>query len=82
MTFPPLDPGPCRVVRFADRHLTERYVGWLNDPAVVRYSEQRHSRHTLWSRRNCCKRRERCRRNRGWSCACTQSNRLRMSPEW
>jgi ribosomal-protein-alanine N-acetyltransferase len=25
---------------------SERYVSWLNDPAVVRYSEQRHRRHT------------------------------------
>jgi ribosomal-protein-alanine N-acetyltransferase len=29
------------------RHLTARYVSWLNDPDVVRYSEQRHRRHTL-----------------------------------
>ena len=29
------------------RHLTDAYVGWLNDPEVVRYSEQRHRRHTL-----------------------------------
>jgi RimJ/RimL family protein N-acetyltransferase len=38
-----------RVVRFAERHLTSRYVGWLNDPEVVRYSEQRHRVHTLQS---------------------------------
>lgn len=38
-----------RVVPFTDRHLTEQYVGWLNDPDVVRYSEQRHRRHTLSS---------------------------------
>lgn len=31
------------------RHLTPRYVSWLNDPQVVRYSEQRHVRHTLAS---------------------------------
>ena len=29
------------------KHLTDRYVSWLNDPTVVRYSEQRHRRHTL-----------------------------------
>lgn len=34
---------------FSEEHLTERYVGWLNDPEVVRYSEQRHRRHTLAS---------------------------------
>lgn len=31
----------------ATQHLTDAYVGWLNDPAVVRYSEQRHRRHTV-----------------------------------
>lgn len=36
-----------RLVPFARRHLTPRYVGWLNDPATVRYSEQRHRKHTL-----------------------------------
>jgi ribosomal-protein-alanine N-acetyltransferase len=35
-----------RVVPFEPRHLTSRYVGWLNDPEVVRYSEQRHRVHT------------------------------------
>jgi len=34
-------------VPFAPCHLTERYVSWLNDPEVVRYSEQRHQQHTL-----------------------------------
>lgn len=34
---------------FDVRHLTERYVSWLNDPAVVRFSEQRHTHHTLES---------------------------------
>jgi ribosomal-protein-alanine N-acetyltransferase len=31
---------------FADEFLTDRYVGWLNDKATTRYSEQRHRRHT------------------------------------
>lgn len=43
--FDQIDLGRCRVVRFADRHLTDRYVGWLNDPAVMRFSEQRHRTH-------------------------------------
>lgn len=38
--------GRCALVRFSERHLTERYVGWLNDPETVRYSEQRHRKHT------------------------------------
>jgi ribosomal-protein-alanine N-acetyltransferase len=36
-----------RVTPFEERHLTPRYVSWLNDPEVVRYSEQRHRTHTL-----------------------------------
>lgn len=35
-----------RLEPFSESHLTTRYVGWLNDAEVVRYSEQRHRRHT------------------------------------
>jgi RimJ/RimL family protein N-acetyltransferase len=28
---------------------TDQHVGWLNDPEIVRYSEQRHKTHTLES---------------------------------
>lgn len=31
------------------QHLNVAYVAWLNDPDVVRYSEQRHKSHTLES---------------------------------
>ena len=34
---------------FTEKYLTERYVGWLNDPVVVKFSDQRHKRHTLKS---------------------------------
>jgi RimJ/RimL family protein N-acetyltransferase len=34
---------------FSEKYLTPRYVSWLNDPEVVRYSEQRHRQHTLES---------------------------------
>lgn len=40
------------VVPFSERYLTDQYVGWLNDPHVVRYSEQRHRSHTLASCRS------------------------------
>lgn len=40
------------IVPFGEDHLTARYVGWLNDPVVARYSEQRHRRHTLDSCRD------------------------------
>lgn len=36
-----------RLVPFGPAHLTAGYVGWLNDPVVTVYSEQRHCRHTL-----------------------------------
>lgn len=50
MTLAPhLKTRRLRLVPFAERHLAERYVAWLNDTAVVRYSEQRHTRHTLES---------------------------------
>ena len=47
--FRPLNLGSLFISRFRDELLTERYVGWLNDPEVVRYSEQRHRSHTLES---------------------------------
>ena len=37
------------LIPFATRHLSSRYVSWLNNPEVVRYSEQRHRIHTLES---------------------------------
>ncbi len=46
---PTLVTARLRLVPFGPQHLTERYVAWLNDPAVVRYSENRHRRHTLES---------------------------------
>ena len=38
-----------RILPFEERHITERYVGWLNDRALMRFSEQRHKHHTLES---------------------------------
>ena len=35
-----------KFVPFDDRFLTDTYVSWLNDPRVVRFSEQRHRHHT------------------------------------
>lgn len=36
-----------RLVPFSEKHLHERYVGWLNDAELMRYSEQRHKKHDL-----------------------------------
>lgn len=44
-----LETPRLRLEPFPDDLLTERYVAWLNDPEVVRFSEQRHRVHTLES---------------------------------
>ena len=50
MAQPPvIETERLRLVPFVARHLAERYVSWLNDPEVVRYSDQRHHQHTLAS---------------------------------
>ncbi|NPU86156.1 MAG: GNAT family N-acetyltransferase [Syntrophaceae bacterium] len=46
---PILETGRLRIVPFGEAYLTSRYVGWLNDPEVVRFSEQRHHKHSLAS---------------------------------
>ncbi|MCD4743181.1 MAG: GNAT family N-acetyltransferase [Desulfobacteraceae bacterium] len=37
------------IVPFSQQYLTSRYVGWLNNFELMRYSEQRHKTHTLES---------------------------------
>ena len=34
---------------FNKKHLTSRYVSWLNDKVLMQYSEQRHKKHTIES---------------------------------
>lgn len=46
---PMLETPRLVVGPFEERHLVPRYVAWLNDAAVVRFSEQRHLHHTLES---------------------------------
>jgi ribosomal-protein-alanine N-acetyltransferase len=46
---PSIETQRLRVVPFSEQYLTSRYVGWLNDPEVVRYSDQRFRRHTIES---------------------------------
>ena len=48
----PIETARLRIVPFSEDYLTPRYVAWLNDPVVVRYSEQRHRRHTIESCRD------------------------------
>ena len=44
--FPILKTERLSIESFDNRRLTERYISWLNDPVVVRFSEQRHKKHT------------------------------------
>jgi RimJ/RimL family protein N-acetyltransferase len=34
------------ITPFSEKHLTPRYVAWLNDPELMQFSEQRHKTHT------------------------------------
>ncbi|MBI2524653.1 MAG: GNAT family N-acetyltransferase [Candidatus Rokubacteria bacterium] len=45
-TSPVLETPRVRVAPFTLEHVTSGYLGWLNDPTIVRFSEQRHRRHT------------------------------------
>ena len=46
---PTIETERLRIIPFSEQHLTARYVGWLNDPDVVRYSDQRFRKHTVAS---------------------------------
>jgi len=35
------------IVPFTEKFITTRYVNWLNNKKLMRYSEQRHKKHTL-----------------------------------
>lgn len=37
----------CKIVNFSSQYFTNDYVSWLNDKNLTKYSEQRHSIHTL-----------------------------------
>lgn len=43
---PPLSAGPVSLVPFTAAHLSDDYVAWLNNQQLMRYSEQRHIRHS------------------------------------
>jgi [ribosomal protein S5]-alanine N-acetyltransferase len=52
MNFSVINTKRILLRKFCEDDLTERYVAWLNDPEVVRYSEQRQKKHSL---ENCTK---------------------------
>lgn len=46
MAAPSIRSGRLGLVPFSESHITEDYLGWLNDPHLMRFSEQRHQIHT------------------------------------
>lgn len=48
----PISDGKIKLSVFAKSDLSERYIGWLNDKEVVRFSNQRFKKHTLESCHN------------------------------
>ena len=48
---PSIESDRLTLEPFSDVYLSERYVGWLNDPEIVRYAEPRHRNHSLESSR-------------------------------
>ncbi len=46
-TSPDILTSRLRLRAFSESHLTARYVGWLNDKKLMRFSEQRHKNHTV-----------------------------------
>jgi ribosomal-protein-alanine N-acetyltransferase len=49
LNFPEITDGVVHILNFSESHLNQKYVSWLNDIEVVRFSEQRHIKHTLKS---------------------------------
>lgn len=47
--LPPMEGQIIRLRPFAETDIGARYLSWLNDPQVVRYSNQRFRRHDLAS---------------------------------
>ena len=37
----------CYLNKFTEKYVTEKYVGWLNDPVLMKHSEQRHYSHDI-----------------------------------
>lgn len=42
----PIDTERLQIMPFSEQYLTKEYVNWLNDPEIVRYSDQRFKVHT------------------------------------
>lgn len=47
LRFPIIIDKNIKILPFNESHVNSNYVSWLNDTEVVRYSEQRHLKHSL-----------------------------------
>jgi ribosomal-protein-alanine N-acetyltransferase len=47
--LPLIETARLQITPFTADHLSDRYVAWLNDPQVVKFSEQRHRKHDIES---------------------------------
>ena len=45
-SYPDICTERLTIIPFSFGHITSRYIGWLNDPELMRFSEQRHNNHT------------------------------------
>jgi len=43
--FTGIETDRLMILPFNETYITEQYISWLNDPEVVKYSEQRHVKH-------------------------------------
>lgn len=48
-SFKKIQTERLSIIPFSEKYLSSRYVGWLNNPELMRYSEQRHKSHTIES---------------------------------
>lgn len=48
-TSPEIRTRRMSITPFCEKHLTRNYIAWLNDAELMRYSEQRHKKHSLES---------------------------------
>lgn len=48
---PPLNTFNLVLVPYQQRMLKQQHVDWLNDPEIMKYSEQRHRKHTMETQR-------------------------------
>lgn len=44
-----INTDSLKIIPFTEEHITKKYIAWLNDSSLLRFSEQRHHKHTFES---------------------------------